>query len=105
MSSEIYQKVRENPKYATLVAKRSRFALLLSFAVLLSYYAYVMVVAFSPTLLATPLGEGWTLSIGIPVGAAIIIGSWMLTAVYVSRANGEFDRLNEELIKEAYRGR
>ncbi len=103
MSQAIYQKVRQNPKYAVLVAKRGRFALLLSAIVLLTYYAFMMVVAFNPSVIGTPLAEGATLSWGVPLGAIIIIGSWVLTAVYVSRANGEFDRLNEELIREASR--
>ena len=30
-----------------------------------------------------------------------VVGGWLLTGVYVSRANGEFDSLNEEVLKEA----
>ena len=44
MSSQIYQKVRANPRFAELAARRSRFALLLSAVVLVSYYALMMLV-------------------------------------------------------------
>lgn len=40
------------------------------------------------------------LAIGVPMGAALIIGSWLLTGYYVSKANKEFDRISHELVKE-----
>lgn len=40
------------------------------------------------------------LTIGVPMGAALIIGSWLLTGYYVSKANKEFDRISHELVKE-----
>jgi uncharacterized membrane protein (DUF485 family) len=101
MSSQIYQKVRANPRFAELAARRSRFALLLSAIVLVSYYALMMLVAFAPEVLRTPVSEGAHLTIGVPIGAAIIVGSWLLTGWFVKRANGEFDQINEELIREA----
>lgn len=103
MSAPIYQRVRENPKFHELVKRRTRFATLLSLIVLGAYYSFMMVVAFSPDLLRTPLAEGSTLTIGIPIGAAIIVISWLLTGWYVQRANGDFDRINDELVREATR--
>lgn len=100
MSSEIYQRISANPRFHDLVARRSRFALLLSAIVLAAYYGFMAVVAFSPDLLRAPLGES-AVTIGVPIGAAIIVGSWLLTGVYVRRANGEFDALNNEILKEA----
>jgi uncharacterized membrane protein (DUF485 family) len=100
VSDQIYQRVRQNPKFQTLVKKRSRLALILSLIVLGSYYSFMMVVAFAPALLAKPLGEGMTLSIGVPIGAAIIVCSWLLTGLYSHFANGEFERINNELMQE-----
>jgi len=101
MSSLLYQKVRANPRFAELAARRSRFALLLTAAVLVSYYALMMLVAFAPQVLKTPIAEGATLTVGVPIGAVIIIGSWLLTGWFVSRANGEFDELNQQIVQEA----
>jgi cation/acetate symporter len=103
MSSAVYERVRNNPKFQEFVERRSRFALRLSALVLVSYYGFMAVVAFAPGLLRVPLGEGWTTSIGWPIGAAIVVGSWLLTGWYVRRANGEFDAINEEVIREASR--
>jgi uncharacterized membrane protein (DUF485 family) len=41
------------------------------------------------------------ITIGWPIAALIVIGGWLLTGVYVSRANGEFDSITEEVLKEA----
>jgi len=73
MSADIYKKVRANPKFAELEGKRSRFALLLTAIVMASYYGMMMIVAFAPKALATKIGAGWTLSIGFPIVAVIIV--------------------------------
>ena len=100
-SPSIQDRIRANPKFAALVARRTRFAVLLSLCVLVPYYSFMMVVAFNPALLAQPIGEGWVTSIGFPIGVALVVGSWVLTGIYIRRANGEFDALNEEILAEA----
>jgi len=101
MSADIYKRVRANPRFAELEGKRSRFALLLTAIVMVSYYGMMMVVAFAPDFMRMPVASGSTLTIGVPVGAAIIIGSWLLTGWFVGRSNGEFDRINNEIVREA----
>lgn len=101
MSKQTYERVRANPKFKALVARRSRLALLLSAIVLVGYYTFMMVVAFAPNLLGAPLGEGSALTVGVPVGAAIIVVSWLLTGVYSHFANGPFDELNKDIVRES----
>ena len=100
MTHPSYEKIRANPKFRALVETRGRFAVMLSLLVLVPYYSYMMIVAFFPALLAQRLGEGTT-TIGFPIGAAVIILSWLLTGLYIRRANSEFDSMNQELLKEA----
>jgi uncharacterized membrane protein (DUF485 family) len=101
LSNAIYEKVRANPKYHELKAKRSRFAWTLSAIVLGTYYTFMMIVAFNPTVFAAKIAPGWALSIGFPIVAVIIIGAWLLTGVYIRRANGEFEELTQQIVKEA----
>ena len=101
MSAEIYKRVRANPRFSELEGKRSRFAYLLTAIVMASYYGMMALVAFAPEVLRTPISEGGMLTIGVPIGAAIIIGSWLLTGWFVSRSNGEFDQINNEIVREA----
>ncbi|SOD90664.1 DUF485 domain-containing protein [Caenispirillum bisanense] len=103
MGQESVERILANPRFQELVAKRSRFAWTLSAIILAVFYGYILVVAFNPQVLAVPLGEGWTLTVGIPVGAGIIVLSFLLTWAYVTRANGEFERLNREVLEELNR--
>jgi len=97
----VQQRIRQNPKFAELVARRTRFALILSLFVLIPYYSFMMIVAFNPSLLHSTLGEGSATTIAWPLGAAMVVGCWLLTGIYIRRANGEFDQLNQEILKEA----
>ena len=102
MSQENIQvKIRSNPKFAELVGKRTRFAVILSLLVLVPYYTFMFLVSTQPQLFAAKIGEGSVITIGWPIAALIIIGGWLLTGLYISRANGEFDSLTQEVLKEA----
>ena len=97
----IQAKIRSNPKFAELVGKRTRFAIILSLIVLVPYYSYMLLVSMQPQLFAAKISEGSVITIGWPIAALIVIVGWLLTGVYISRANGEFDRMTQEILKEA----
>jgi uncharacterized membrane protein (DUF485 family) len=99
--NSIQVKIRSNPKFAELVGKRTRFAIILSLVVLVPYYTFMFLVSTQPQIFATKIAEGSVITIGWPIAALIVVAGWLLTGVYVSRANGEFDRLTEEVLKEA----
>lgn len=101
MSEHIYERIKKDPRFMDLQKRRGRFALILSIAVLSIYYGFIMVVAFAPEQLATPLSEGMTTSVGVPVGVAIIVFAWLSTGIYVRRANSEFDSLNKQIVEDA----
>lgn len=101
MESSQLDRIVKNPKYQELVSKRSRFAWNLSIVMLVLYYAFILVIAFKPTLLAIPIAEGSIITVGIPVGVGIIVSAFILTGIYVRRANGEFDELTRQVKEEA----
>jgi len=101
MSSEMYERMRTDPNFQRLVKRRGRFAWILAFIVLAMFYGFVLVVAFKPALLGRPVVTGGMLTIGVAVELFMFIFFWVLTAVYVVRANGEFDALTQDLIKDA----
>jgi len=90
-----------NPKFRELEARRSRLAWVLSATVLAAYYGLMIVVAAWPHSLHAPLPEGGVVTIGVPIGAAVIVLSWLLTGLYVYRANTTFDALSEKILSEA----
>jgi cation/acetate symporter len=103
MSSAMYERMRGNPKFQELVSRRSRFAWTLAAVVLTMFYGFVMVVAFNPASLGQPLSDGSMWTVGVAVELFMFIFFWVLTAVYVKRANTEFDALTQEIVKEAWK--
>ncbi len=60
------------------------------------YYGFILLVAFNKPLLSSRLGEG-VMTLGMPIGLAVIVFTIVITGIYVRRANSEFDRLSEEV--------
>lgn len=101
MHQELADKIQQSQKFKDLVERRNRFAWTLAIIVLVVYYTFILVVAFSPQTLATPVSEGAVMSIGIPIGAGIIVMSWILTGVYTHKANSDFDEAVKQIKEEA----
>jgi len=99
MQQDLVHKVKSNPKYHELVSKRSSFGWFMAILMLVIYYGFILVIAYSPTSLAAKVGAGATMSIGMPLGVAIIVSAFLLTGIYVARANSEFDRLTHEIVE------
>jgi len=93
-------RIEANPKYHELKRKRSSFGWRLTVLMLLVYYGYIGLIAFDKELLARPLGAGVT-TLGIPIGLGVIVFTVLITGLYVRRANGEYDRLTAEILKDA----
>ncbi len=95
-SAASVQSVLNNPAFKELVAQRSSFAWTLSIAMLVVYLAFIFLVAFAHDIMATKIGDGPT-SLGIVLGLAVIIFAFVLTGIYVARANRRFDELTARL--------
>ena len=96
---EQLRRVSGDPRYDALVRRRGRFNMVLSAIMLTAYFGYVALIAFDKAALARPIGGGVT-TVGIPVGIGIILLGILLTAIYVRRANREFDPLVRELTQD-----
>jgi uncharacterized membrane protein (DUF485 family) len=93
-------RIEANPKYHELKRKRNGFGWMLTVLMLVVYYGYIALIAFNKPFLAQPIGAGVT-TLGIPIGMGVIIFTIVITGIYVRRANGEYDRLTAEILKEA----
>lgn len=101
MSAQTIERIQQSPKFEALVRTRRTFSWTLSIIMLAIYCSFVLVIAFKKELFAAPIGPDTVITWGIPVGVCVIISAFVLTGIYVRRANTEFDRLTEEVIKEA----
>lgn len=72
-----------------LARARNRLAIVLTAAMIVVYFGFIALIAFDPALLARPVTTG--LSLGILLGALVIVVSWLLTWYYVRWANTHYD--------------
>ncbi len=94
-----FQSILQSPRFQELVTTRSKFGWTLSVLMLVVYLGFILLVAFDKQLLAQKFGGGTT-SLGIVLGLGVIITAFVLTAIYVFRANGRFDDLTDQVKRE-----
>jgi uncharacterized membrane protein (DUF485 family) len=70
-------------------AARWRIAISLTIAMMVTYFGFILLVAFNKPLLGTLIAPG--LSLGILLGALTIVVAWALTWIYISWANTHYD--------------
>ena len=80
-----------------ITARRQRLALILTAVMVLIYFGFILLVAFDKPLLGTLVAPG--LSVGIVLGAAVIITAWIVTGIYVWWANKHYDSVVAETRK------
>lgn len=97
MTKEEVLEIKNNPHYQKLVNTRSKFAWTLTITILVVYYAFILFIAFSPETLGARISPDAMMTVGIPIGIAIIVFAFALTGIYVKRANSEFDGLLNDL--------
>ena len=100
MDSNFVERVKSDPQFQDLTAKRSRFAWILSGAMLVIYFGFIFLIAFAPKALGVRIGTGVT-TVGIPLGLFVIVSAFVLTGIYVRRANTEFDAISQQIIERA----
>ena len=98
MEANLAERIAAHPSYQQLKARRSSFGWWLTAAMLVVYYGFIVLVAFNKPLMATRLGDG-VMTLGMPIGLGVILFTVIITAIYVRRANNEFDRLSAEVNK------
>ena len=99
MQDDLARRIASHPKYQELKAKRSSFGWWLTAAMMVVYYGFILLVAFNKPYLSSRLGEGVT-TVGMPIGLFVIVFTIVITAIYVRRANSEFDEMTARLHKE-----
>jgi uncharacterized membrane protein (DUF485 family) len=97
----LVERVKADPNFKELVAKRKVFAWVLTIAMLLIYFGFIFTIAFNKAFLAQPLVAGGVTTIGMPLGVLVIVSAFLLTGIYVRRANGEFDDITKKIVEGA----
>ena len=74
---------------------RWRLAITLTAGVVVIYFGFILLIAYRRDVLGRLIVPG--LSVGILLGALVIISSWLLTWYYVRWANTTYDRELERI--------
>jgi uncharacterized membrane protein (DUF485 family) len=90
--------VNHSDQLKELDAARWRIAIGLTLAMMALYFGFILLVAYAKPLLGHILVPG--LSVGILLGALVIVAAWVLIWIYVRWANAHYD-----VAVDALRGR
>jgi uncharacterized membrane protein (DUF485 family) len=98
MTMHSRERLLSSRDFRRLIVRRWRVSLILTGSLFVLYYGFILLIALNRSLVSTRLPGD--VPVGIPLGAAVIVGSWLLTAAYVVWANRHYDpevrRLREE---------
>jgi len=94
------EQIRQMPEYAELTRARKKIVWPLSVAVIVAYFALILIIAFWPASLGAPIGEGVT-SVGIALGLGIIVYCMVITGIYVTYANRVIEPLTNAIRQKA----
>lgn len=78
-----------------LHVRRWRIAIVLTLAVAAIYFGFILLIAYQKEFMGSLIRPG--LTVGILLGALVIVSSWLLTWGYVRWANTVYDARLEEL--------
>ena len=73
-----------------VVARRWRVGAVLTAVMMAAYFGFILLVAFAKPFVGTLLADG-QVSVGIVIGASVIVLAPLLTAIYVRWANRRYD--------------
>jgi uncharacterized membrane protein (DUF485 family) len=96
MDGATLARIQRDPNYIQLVRERKSFGWTLSIIMLVIYYGFIALVAFFPNVIATKVAG--SITIGLILGAALILASIALTGIYVLRANSQYDELTKAIV-------
>lgn len=86
-----------DPALEAVAAARWRIAISLTIAMMVAYFGFILLVAYGKDFLGRIIVPG--LSIGILLGALVIVVAWILTWAYVRWANRHYDHAVARLRK------
>jgi len=89
MDTTTRQRLLDSSDFRRLVAGRWRVSLALTALLFVLYYGYILLIALNQSVVTATLAG--TVPLGIPLGAGVIVGAWVLTAIYVIWANRRYD--------------
>ena len=93
MSKLKHEDILQDPDFKDLSSQKFTISIILTTLELVLYFGFIALIAFNKPFLAQKLSAGVATTIGIPIAVGTIIGSWVLTGIYIYWANTKYDVL------------
>lgn len=91
-----------DPEFREMARKKNAISGILTAAMLVIYFGFILLIAFRRDLFGDRLAGGIT--VGVALGVGVIVASWALTGVYVRWANSKYDAMVDTLRRKAGHG-
>ena len=92
--------ILNDPDFLALSSQRGTISMILTILELVLYFGFIALIAYNKQFLAQKLNVGGSATIGIPIAVGTILGSWVLTGVYIWWANTKYDDLVKKVIEK-----
>ena len=99
-NEEVVRRVVEHPKYQELVHKRTRVSLVFFAVMMVVYAGFILTLAYLPEVFSQPIGQGYTMSVGVLTATVIAVSAVVMIAAYVHFSNKYFDPLIEAIVRD-----
>lgn len=97
----VEERLAADPRYRAFVRDRQRFGWTLTIITALVYSGFILLVAFDRALLARPVAAGLATTLAVLAGAGMLVGPILVSAIYVARANRQFDARMAVMLADA----
>ncbi|MGF6147442.1 Inner membrane protein yjcH [Kingella potus] len=97
-------RVLAHPAFRAMARQKAWLGWGFSISVFAVYTAYIWIIGTSPQTLAAKVSPGGVTTWGIWVGMFVIVFSFLITLVYVWLANGKFEEMTQEAVRETLSG-
>lgn len=82
-------RISQDIDFKRLVKHRWQISLILFSVMILSYFGFLLLLAYGKNLLAIPVYG--PLNLGLVLGLGVIVLAWLLTGIYIRWANKRYD--------------
>ena len=90
-----------DPDFKSLVSQKNTISWILTVLELVLYFGFIALIAFNKPFLAQKLNAATKTTVGIPIAVGTILGSWVLTGIYIYWANTKYDTMVKKLKAKA----
>ena len=101
MSNKKKEDLLNDPDFKTLVSQKNTISWILTILELVLYFGFIALIAFNKPFLAQKLNAATKTTVGIHIAVGTILGSWVLTGIYIYWANTKYDTMVKKLKEKA----